>query len=222
MLFKSNEYPSKPMRRINWVPTLIAIFLITTIVFGLKTSAAKPSTIAGFGLSPSTYISTSSATSYLPAFSIDIISAEGTRKTLTNADLQNFTWVEGVGGRLRNWQWVEGYGLYRGFDVGELLTRYGGLAPGDSIRVVARDNYTRVYTWENIQGSFYVFDNVTHQETSTSRRLVPVLAFLQDNQPMKEGEGPIRLAIISGNGLLTEANLWVKMVERIEVIPNNS
>lgn len=69
--------------------------------------------------------------------------------------------------------------------------------------------------------SFYVFDNVTHHETSTSRRLVLILAFNQDNQPMNAGEGPLRLAIISGDGLLTEANIWVKMVGRIEVIPNN-
>jgi hypothetical protein len=210
------------MRKMNWGPSLEAILLITIIVLGLKTSAGKPSTTTGFELSPSTYTSTGGgATGNFPTFSIDIVSPEGTSKTLTNADLQNFTWVEGVGGRLRNWQWVEGYGLYRGFDLGEILTRYGGLTPGDSIRVIARDNYTRIYTWGNIQGSFYAFDNVTHQETSTDRRLVLILAFNQDKQPMKDGEGPIRLAIISGDGLLTEANLWVKMVERIEVIRGN-
>ncbi len=46
-----------------------------------------------------------------------------------------------------------------------------------------------------------------------------VLVYFKDGQPLPSNEGPLRLAILGPEGLITEGHNWVKFVVKIGIRP---
>lgn len=116
------------------------------------------------------------------------------------------------------------YGPYtvKGVRLDTLLDLVGGMTPSDVLFVAAKDGYSCVFDYPQLQGEIATFEPDT-------LRLVPdgdvefLLIFEQDGEPLPEGSGkPLRLAVTNPDGLLTEGHWWVKWVQRLEIRPLSS
>jgi len=62
--------------------------------------------------------------------------------------LQNITsFQNGIG----NWK---GYGLYRGVPISYLVDQVGGMRPGDTVSIIASDNYSQTFSFNNLYNNW--------------------------------------------------------------------
>jgi hypothetical protein len=111
------------------------------------------------------------------------------------------------------------YGPYtvKGIRIETLLDLVGGITPADVLLVAAKDGYSSVFDYRQLDGEIDTFEPDT-------LRLVPqgaaefLLIFEQQGEPLADEDGkPLRLAVTNPDGLLTEGHWWVKWVNRLEV-----
>jgi len=78
-----------------------------------------------------------------------------------------------------------------------------------------------VYTYDQVMGcSFVTYDPATGDEVSSVEPLTIILAYYKDRVNMtSEDGGPLRVAILGSEGLLTEGHWWIKHVVKIEIRP---
>jgi DMSO/TMAO reductase YedYZ molybdopterin-dependent catalytic subunit len=70
-----------------------------------------------------------------------------------------------------------------------------------------------------LHGDFLTFSPATGDEVEATEELIPVLSYWEDDEPLPDGHGPIRLVILGEEGLISEGHFWIKQVVDIEVIP---
>jgi hypothetical protein len=94
----------------------------------------------------------------------------------------------------------------------------GGINELCSLRITADDGYSMVYTYEQILGhNFVTFDPATGNETQPTEPLTTVLVYHKDGMNLTSDEGPLRVAVLGSEGLLTEGHWWIKYVVKIEI-----
>jgi hypothetical protein len=78
-----------------------------------------------------------------------------------------------------------------------------------------------VYTYDQMMGrGFVTFDPATGDEVNHTQPLTTVLAYYKDDLNLTSDDGgPLRVAILGSEGLLTEGHLWIKYVVKIEIRP---
>jgi DMSO/TMAO reductase YedYZ molybdopterin-dependent catalytic subunit len=155
----------------------------------------------------------------IPEFTVELIGAEGETATLTEAEAAELTQIEMTGGLKTSAGSIQGPYTYKGVPLGEALELVGGATDENSLRVTASDGYAMVFTWEEINGEFLTFDPATGDETEAAEPLMPVLAYMQEDEPLYEDTGPIRLVVLGEEGLISEGHFWIKQVATIEVVP---
>jgi len=142
---------------------------------------------------------------------------EGQQLTLSYEELLSLSDVETTGGFFSSVGVVYGPYTVRGIRLETLLDLVGGITPSDVLLVAASDGYSAVFDYRQLHGEIDTFEAGT-------LRLVPqgAIEFLliveQDGAPLAESDGkPLRLAVTSPDGLLTEGHWWVKWVNHLEV-----
>ena len=155
----------------------------------------------------------------IPSFEITLIGADGQQKVIGPSDIESLTVVEEVGGLMTSAGSIQGPYTYTGVPLSEVLDLVGGVTQDNSLRVTAVDGYAMVFTWEELSGNFVTFSSATGDEVEATKQLTPVLAYLEDSEPLIQGHGPVRLVILGEEGLISEGHYWIKQVSKIEVIP---
>jgi DMSO/TMAO reductase YedYZ molybdopterin-dependent catalytic subunit len=61
------------------------------------------------------------------------------------------------------------------------------------------------------------FDPATGDEVNRTKPLTTVLAYYMNGMNLTSDEGPLRLAILGTEGLLTEGHWWIKNVVKVEI-----
>jgi len=109
-------------------------------------------------------------------------------------------------------------GNYTGVSLNTLCSLVGGLTNTSVVKIIAEDNYNQTFTYAQVNGDFVTYDPVTGAEVSHSQPLMPVVAYYFNDASIGSSDGgPLRLAIVGPEGLVTDSVYWVKWVVRVEV-----
>jgi DMSO/TMAO reductase YedYZ molybdopterin-dependent catalytic subunit len=153
-----------------------------------------------------------------PDVNLEVVSGEQS-VTLTWEDIQALPAYEGVGGRISSVGTVTPPTTFKGVTLEDLCGLVGGITEENSVTVTARDGYAMTFSYEEIAtGDFPTYDPSTGAESPFDGKLWVVVAYEEEGAPIPaEGDGPLRLAILGSQKLVTDGHWWIKWVERIEV-----
>lgn len=171
--------------------------------------------------SPSKYFSHS-----LQPMNLTLVALNGTSLTFNESDVAKFEPFKSQGG-FKNSAGViprDCIGNYTGVRLIDLCNRVGGINSACSLRVTAGDRYSMVYSYDQVNGNdFVTFNPATGDETNHTQPLTAILAYYKDdlNLTSNGGDpvGPLRLAIVGPEGVLTEGHWWIKNVMKVEIRP---
>jgi hypothetical protein len=157
----------------------------------------------------------------LPPLTLDVVALNGTQVVLHESDIANFVSYTAYGGYVKSNGVLAGLGNYTGVPITTLLGVVGGIMSGYSVTITAIDNYTKTLTYNNLSGTgLLTFDNATGQPVQHNQTLTPMLAYYYNGANLTSG-GPLRLAIVGPEGLLTQSSLWVSNVVRLYIHPSS-
>jgi DMSO/TMAO reductase YedYZ molybdopterin-dependent catalytic subunit len=157
----------------------------------------------------------------LQPMNLTLVALNGTTVILKESDISNLESFSSKGGFKTSAGSLRGIGTYVGVRLVDLCNLVGGIDSHCSLRVSANDGYSMVYTYDQVMGENLVtFDPATGNEKNSAEPLTMILAYYKDAKDLTSEDGaPLRLAILGSEGLLTDGNLWVKYVDKIEIRP---
>jgi DMSO/TMAO reductase YedYZ molybdopterin-dependent catalytic subunit len=148
---------------------------------------------------------------------LTLVGRDGQEVVLSYDEVTSLPSVETSAGFFSSVGTVYGPYTVKGVRLDTLLDMVGGMTPSDVLFVAAKDGYSCVFDYPQLQGEIATFEPDT-------LRLVPdgdvefLLIFEQDGEPLPDSSGgPLRLAVTNPDGLLTEGHWWVKWVQRLEI-----
>jgi hypothetical protein len=158
-------------------------------------------------------------TAGLPSMSLTIVGANGTQVILNETGVAELPSYRGYGGLKNSVSVVKNLGNYTGVSLNTLCGLVGGLTSASSVNVSASDGYWSIFTFDEVVNGNFTTYNSNGEEVSHSQPLVPIVAYYFNDANISESNGgPLRLAIVGPEGLVTNSTLWVKCVVRVEVI----
>jgi hypothetical protein len=157
----------------------------------------------------------------LQQMSLTVVALNGTTLVLNESAIARVESFESRGGFKTSAGSLRGSGNYTGVRLTSLCDLVGGIENTSNLRVTGSDGYSMVYTYEQVTGyGFVTFDPATGDEANCTQPLTVVLAYFKDDLNLTSDEGgPLRVAIIAPEGLLTEGHWWIKYVAKIEILP---
>ncbi len=148
---------------------------------------------------------------------LTLIGNENT-ETYTLTEIKTFDNYTGYGGTKNAVGTIGNYNQYVGVPILSLLDDIGGMTGEDYyLRVTASDNYIQDYTYSMINGNVTTYDNQTGVDLGYNILNMVLIYEIVGEGPVTDG--PLRIAYLSPEGYLTDSNLWVKLVVKIELIP---
>jgi DMSO/TMAO reductase YedYZ molybdopterin-dependent catalytic subunit len=183
--------------------------------FSLATIVVTTTLLSLVGCNPKL---TETPTLQPPDAKLEIVSEEQT-VTLTWEDIQALPAYEGVGGRISSVGKVTPPAEFKGVTLENLCGLVGGITEENSVSVVAKDGYAMTFSYEEIAaGDFPTYDPLTGAESPFDGKLWVVVAYEEERASVPaDGDGPLRLAILGSQKLVTDGHWWIKWVERIEI-----
>jgi hypothetical protein len=149
---------------------------------------------------------------------LTLAGADGQLKILTYNEVKALPAYAGHGGFFTTTGVVNGPYKAKGVPVIDLCNLVGGMTPSDAIMVSASDGYSSIFDYDQVMGNVVTSDPKTMKEVSHGE-LKLVLMYELDGQPLSQDGGkPLRIAVIGKDDLLTEGNMWIKWVNKIEVM----
>lgn len=139
---------------------------------------------------------------------------------LTWDDIRAMSTYEGTGGRISSVGTVTPPSKFKGVTIEDLCGLVGGITPENSIRVIAKDGYAMTFSYDQIVlGDFDTYDPVTGNDAPFDGKLWVVVAYEEEGELIPaDGDGPLRIAILGSNKVVTDGHWWIKWAETIEVI----
>ena len=177
--------------------------------------------VLSFGLMSLGFVSSARAdvsSIELPVMSVTVVGVNGTQVVLNETDIAGLPFYRGYGGYKNQLGIVKGLGNYTGVSLSILCNLVGVLTNTSFIRVMAADNYSKTFTYAEVNGEFVTYDNVSGEEVSHGQPLVPIVAYYFNDTAVASSGGPLRMAIVGPEGLVTNSTYWAKQVVRIEVV----
>jgi len=146
---------------------------------------------------------------------------DGRELVVSFDEIRQMPSYEGRGGSFSSVGVVSGPFDIAGVPIVDLCELVGGVGDSDIVFVSAVDGYSAVFDSAQLDGDFDTFAPdtlapVPHVDMEL------VLMYKQDGQPLThEFGGPVRVATVGPDDVLTEGHYWVKWVSRIEVMSIN-
>jgi hypothetical protein len=157
----------------------------------------------------------------LPSMNLTLVGLNGTQVVLNSTDIARLPSVRGLGGLYRaNIGNVSSLNNYTGVYLSELCSIVGGINSSSVVRITASDNYYATLSFNQIyDGNFTTMDPVSGNLTAPSPKLLAtIIAYYKNDANLTSDVGPLMLAVIGPEGLLTPGSYWVKYVTKIEVL----
>ena len=116
---------------------------------------------------------------------------------------------------LRSTGRIDGLSAYAVIPMDAILDRVGGICPEEAIRVTARDGYQMVYSFAQVQGGVFTYDDKGNALRVGGPSML--LAFESERDPADKLP---RIIYGRPDGVvITDGHFWAKSVAKIEVIP---
>jgi hypothetical protein len=155
----------------------------------------------------------------LPPISLTIVGANGTQVVLNETGVGGLLSCRGYGGFKNQLGNLKGLGNYTGVPLNMLCSLVGDLTNTSIVEVIASDGYSINFTFDEVVNGNFTAYNSTGVEVYHSQPLIPIVAYyFNDGNISESNGGPLRLAIVGSEGLVTNSTFWVKWVVRVEVI----
>jgi DMSO/TMAO reductase YedYZ molybdopterin-dependent catalytic subunit len=155
----------------------------------------------------------------LPPMSLTMVGANGTQVVLNETDIAGLPSYRGYGGFKNQLGNVKGLGNYTGVSLTTLCGLVGGVTNTSIVKVTASDSYSSNFTFDEVVNGNFTTYNSSGEEMPHSQPLTPIAAYYFNDVNISESNGgPLRLAIVGPEGLVTNSTYWVKWVVRVEVI----
>jgi DMSO/TMAO reductase YedYZ molybdopterin-dependent catalytic subunit len=157
----------------------------------------------------------------LSPISLTIVGINGTQVILNEDDVAALPFYRAYGGYRNQLGNVRGLGNYTGVSLNTLCDLVGGLTGTSVVKVIANDEqpYSVNLTFDQVVNGNFTTYSSSGEEVDHSQPLVPMLAYYFNDASINESSGgPLRLAIVGPEGLVTDSKYWVKWVVRVEII----
>lgn len=151
----------------------------------------------------------------LPPMNLTLVALNGTQLELNETDIGKLPSYESYGGFKNQLGNINGLGNYTGVSLTTLCNLVGGITANNSLRITATDGYIMNFSYGQVNGDFITFDNKAGQQVPHNQPLTPILAHYFNDANVTDG--PLRLAIVGPEGLVTQSIYWIKWVVKMEV-----
>lgn len=116
---------------------------------------------------------------------------------------------------LRSTGRIDGLAAYECIPMDAILTRVGGIGPDQAIRVTARDGYQMVYSFAQVSGSVFTYDD----KGTVLRVGGPSMLLAFESERDSADKLPRIIYGRPDGAAITDGHFWAKSVAKIEVIP---
>jgi hypothetical protein len=139
-------------------------------------------------------------------------------KSYSMNELKAQTPLSGYAGTKNKAGVVTGPLPYKGVALSVLLEALGGIPSGGSVKITAKDGYSKTLTADQISnGTFTTYDKsgtaVTAERTPTV-----FVAYEADGKALDEATGPTQLAVMTCQNQVTDGSNFVKQIVSIEIV----
>jgi len=160
----------------------------------------------------------------LPPMTLTVQALNGTELVLHESDIGSLATYQGYGGLRTMGGSIMGNGTYTGVPITTFLSMVNDdpntIGNGFSVTVSAT-GYSQTLSYDALNGTgLNTYDNVTGNPVQANQTLTPMLAYYYGGQNLTSDSGPLELAIVGPEGLLTDGHLWVTNVTSLSVQPN--
>src|SRR5271157_610461 len=192
---------SKFNKKLLAIAVIIIVVVAFAVVWGIywQSSNAKKSKIV------------------LPALNLTLIGANGQQKILNSSELAALESYTATGGYSKGGTIYAGN--YTGVPILTLLNLVGGITSGQNITVTGSDGYQVTFTYQQVQGQgLNAYDPTTGAAVQPSQPLTMIVAYYCNGTSLPSGTGPLTVATVGPQGLLTPGRYWAYLLVKIEVI----
>jgi hypothetical protein len=139
--------------------------------------------------------------------------------TLNWEDIQELPSYQGPGGRINSVGNVTPPSTFKGVTVEDLCSLVGGFSEENSVQITAKDGYGMTFSHDQIvNGDYDTYEPSTGENEPYDGKLWTVIAYQEEGEPIPaDQDGPLRLAILGTDKVVTDGHWWIKWVETIEV-----
>jgi hypothetical protein len=139
-------------------------------------------------------------------------------RTYTLKDLKAMTPVSGFAGTKSKAGAIFAPVPYKGVPLSDLLSPLGGVPAGGSIRITARDGYTKTLTYDQIGQADFASYDLSGNTATPEANLTLFLAYEADGKALDSNTGPVQLAVMTSKNQVTDGSNFVRMVEKVEIV----
>jgi hypothetical protein len=214
LLFKSEA------KRCYTALVVLAVIVSTLIVLQPYVSTEAVSSADAKSLSPS-----------LPSTAnLTLVALNGTGYVISSSKIASLPSTTAPGGYMSDGASAPfNTNNYTGVSLNTLANLVGGLNSSEVLAVVGSDGYTRNFTYSqvvngNFSGSTY--NKTTGNPASPTKPIVAIIAYYNNSQLIpgesNGGSGPLMVAIVGNDSLITPGKYWVSWVDKVEVLRTTS
>ena len=155
----------------------------------------------------------------LPEINLTVVGANGEELVLHSNDIVSLQTHTAAGGYKRGNGSILGVGNYTGVPILNILNLVGGISNNNIIQVTAADSYTATYTYNQVNGQeLNTYDPQTGDTTQATQPLTMIVAYHLKGKTLPDSDGPLTIAIVGPQGLLTDGKLWTRLLVKIEIL----
>lgn len=155
----------------------------------------------------------------LPTMNLTVTGANGEEIVLNSSDIASLEAYTGAGGYKRANGINQGVGIYTGVPILTICNLVGGITSSNTIRVTASDKYQATYTYNQVNGQeLNTYDPITGDATQVTNPLTMMVAYYINGTSLPSSDGPLSIAFVGPQGLLTDGRLWTRLLVKIEIL----
>jgi molybdate transport system substrate-binding protein len=138
--------------------------------------------------------------------------------TYTLAQLEALQSTTGYGTTKNKAGVIAGPNTYVGVALTTIIKAGGGMTNGAAVRITAQDGYTKTLTYAQIyQGTFNVYDKTGNPATAGVQPFVSLI-YSMNGSDLDAATGPIEMGIMTAGDQLSDASMWIKLTNKIEIL----
>jgi hypothetical protein len=155
----------------------------------------------------------------LPPETLTVTSSNGQSVVLNQTGIGALSSYTAWGGYKNKLGFLKGRGYYTGVSMNTFCNLVGGIHKGQTLRVTGSDGYNITFTYEQVNGNFTTYNNVTGAPQIPTQPLTTILAYYFNGQNLtSSGGSSLRFAIVGPEGLCTDSKYWVSYVVKLEIL----